>query len=287
MCSTLTRRGRRPLRSKRWRAAQPTYVAKPTAQHGVRESMEALSRELLPKIRALFPSREHRSRAVMSHSLPARACPLSLFESSASIWSSLVVGVSTGGPAALEKLPARAPCGHFPLPILIVQHMPPLSLPRCWLSVSTEVCAGLSCAGASRWRCSPRGNGSLSGARRLAYADRLARPRIVTSEAHARRFVSSSIAALRWMFSSVLPRLCMEQAYLRRCAHWNGVGRVGRLSCHPCRRRKNSGSGPGDKRRLENAASGRQSRAGRSGSAAWSAGGRRSSVPQRDMPCQM
>src|SRR6202040_2397839 len=35
----------------------------------------------------------------------------------------LAIGVSTGGPAALDVLLAALP-GNFPLPVLIVQHMP-------------------------------------------------------------------------------------------------------------------------------------------------------------------
>jgi two-component system chemotaxis response regulator CheB len=37
----------------------------------------------------------------------------------------VVVGVSTGGPTALGRVLPEFPAG-FPLPILVVQHMPPL-----------------------------------------------------------------------------------------------------------------------------------------------------------------
>jgi two-component system chemotaxis response regulator CheB len=120
MCSTLTRRGAAITLEALARGATD-YVAKPTAQHGVRESMETLSRELLPKVRALFSSGEHRGRPEIAR-FPPRVPPQFLSPASARV---LVVGVSTGGPAALEKFLPALPA-DFPLPVLIVQHMPPV-----------------------------------------------------------------------------------------------------------------------------------------------------------------
>ena len=120
MCSTLTRRGAAITLEALARGATD-YVAKPTAQHGVREGMETLSRELLPKVRALFPSREHGGQPEVAR-FPLPVPPQFLSPASAGV---LVVGVSTGGPAALEKFLPALPA-DFPLPVLIVQHMPPL-----------------------------------------------------------------------------------------------------------------------------------------------------------------
>lgn len=39
-------------------------------------------------------------------------------------WDLLVIGSSTGGPAALQKILTRFPV-NFPVPILVIQHMPP------------------------------------------------------------------------------------------------------------------------------------------------------------------
>jgi two-component system chemotaxis response regulator CheB len=122
MCSTLTRRGAGITLEALARGATD-YVAKPTAQHGVREGMEALSRELLPKIRALFPGAGSGARRAIVRT-PLRITPRALPHSSEPA-GVLVVGVSTGGPAALEQFLPGLP-EDFPLPVLIVQHMPPL-----------------------------------------------------------------------------------------------------------------------------------------------------------------
>src|ERR1700739_1379657 len=55
MCSTLTRRGAEITLEALARGAAD-YAEKPSAQRGVRENIEMLSRQLLPKIRALFPA---------------------------------------------------------------------------------------------------------------------------------------------------------------------------------------------------------------------------------------
>lgn len=122
MCSTLTRRGASITLEALARGATD-YVAKPTAQSGVREGMEALSRELLPKVSALFPRPSAQAtpeRGVAAARVPRRA--VVPFPTQAGV---VVVGVSTGGPAALEKFLAALP-PDFPLPVLIVQHMPRL-----------------------------------------------------------------------------------------------------------------------------------------------------------------
>jgi two-component system, chemotaxis family, protein-glutamate methylesterase/glutaminase len=122
MCSTLTLRGARITIEALVRGATD-YVAKPGAQHSVEEGVATLSRELLPKIRALFPA-EVRSAMPSAGAPSARAAEL---HPAAAILRPkiVVVGVSTGGPAALEALLPGFPAS-FPLPILIVQHMPRL-----------------------------------------------------------------------------------------------------------------------------------------------------------------
>lgn len=120
MCSTLTRRGASITLEALARGATD-YVAKPTTQNGVRESMETLSRELLPKIRALFGENRLEALPRVVRSMDGQPGP-SRVATQAGV---LVVGVSTGGPAALEKFLPALP-GDFPLPILIVQHMPAL-----------------------------------------------------------------------------------------------------------------------------------------------------------------
>jgi two-component system chemotaxis response regulator CheB len=115
MCSTLTRRGAGITLEALARGATD-YVAKPSAQHGVCEGMDALGRELLPKIRALFSPHGAEADRVPR---PPR------FVEAARAYQVLVVGVSTGGPAALEQFLPTLPA-EFPLPVLIAQHMPAL-----------------------------------------------------------------------------------------------------------------------------------------------------------------
>jgi two-component system chemotaxis response regulator CheB len=113
MCSSLTERGARITLDALTRGATD-YVTKPGAQKSLREGVETLSRELLPKITALFPAQALAPRPV--------AAPAGITAGPPRV---VVVGVSTGGPAALEVLLPKFPAS-FPLPILIVQHMPQL-----------------------------------------------------------------------------------------------------------------------------------------------------------------
>jgi two-component system, chemotaxis family, protein-glutamate methylesterase/glutaminase len=130
ICSTLTRRGAGITLEALARGASD-YVAKPFAQRGVRESIETLSRELLPKIRALFPA--ERSAAEPAASAPLRMVRYAPLHGQSrgsqphepAAAGVLVVGVSTGGPAALERFLPALPA-DYPLPVLIVQHMPAL-----------------------------------------------------------------------------------------------------------------------------------------------------------------
>ena len=116
MCSTLTERGARVTLDALTRGATD-YVTKPGAQKSFREGVETLGRELLPKITALFPAQSVVATAPRPVAATARMA--------AGPPRVVVIGVSTGGPAALEVLLPKFPAS-FPLPILIVQHMPQL-----------------------------------------------------------------------------------------------------------------------------------------------------------------
>jgi len=120
MCSTLTWRGARITIDALTRGATD-YVTKPGAQTGLRQGVETLTRDLIPKILALFPGDAPAAAAVESRPLPP-SIPLPPAAHAPKV---VVIGVSTGGPAALEALLPKLPAG-FPLPILIVQHMPRL-----------------------------------------------------------------------------------------------------------------------------------------------------------------
>jgi two-component system, chemotaxis family, protein-glutamate methylesterase/glutaminase len=116
MCSTLTRRGAR-ITLEALAQGSVDYVTKPTAQHGAADAVATLTRDLLPRIKALFPASQPKH-------VPARTSGASdtLHPKQPEM---IVIGVSTGGPAALQTLLPMLPA-DFPVPIVIVQHMPQL-----------------------------------------------------------------------------------------------------------------------------------------------------------------
>ncbi len=126
MCSSLTQRGAK-VTIEALACGASDYVAKPAGQSGREAAIHALSQELIPKIQALtgqpeppavFPG-PWRAPLIPALAPPPRTQPIS------STPVALAIGVSTGGPAALEVLlPALA--AAFPLPVLVVQHMPEL-----------------------------------------------------------------------------------------------------------------------------------------------------------------
>jgi len=127
MCSSLTQRGAK-VTIDALACGASDYVAKPTGQSGREESCRALSLELIPKIQTLTrqpqapPTTVHPSALPPPHIsplAPPKAQPVS------STPVALAIGVSTGGPAALDILLPALPV-TFPLPVLIVQHMPEL-----------------------------------------------------------------------------------------------------------------------------------------------------------------
>ncbi len=95
------------------------YVAKPTGAGGLLGAKQQIAAELVPRVKALGGGRPDRPAASPPPTpAPAPAGPPGRIDA-------VVVGVSTGGPNALaEVLPALP--GDLPVPLLIVQHMPPL-----------------------------------------------------------------------------------------------------------------------------------------------------------------
>lgn len=126
MCSSLTQRGARTTIEALARGASD-YVAKPAGQLSPTAAIQALAQELLPKIHALAPPQpKHAPSSTITPTLPALLpAPPGGFETSLSNPAIVVIGASTGGPAALDLLLPRLPA-DFPLPILVVQHMPEL-----------------------------------------------------------------------------------------------------------------------------------------------------------------
>ncbi len=117
LCSTHTQRGARATLDALTHGAKD-YVAKPEHQRNYRTALESLTRQLLPKIAALV----NHSHGVATHgqgAAAARTC-----DGCARV-DVVVIGVSTGGPAALETMLPRLP-RDFSVPVLVAQHMPRL-----------------------------------------------------------------------------------------------------------------------------------------------------------------
>jgi two-component system chemotaxis response regulator CheB len=107
------------------------YFTKPAAAGGMEASLQVIREQLLPKIKALCArshghtkTQDERGTAaaplpskgrVLARPSPRRAGPVQV----------LAIGTSTGGPNALAEVLRGLPA-NFPVPVLIVQHMPPM-----------------------------------------------------------------------------------------------------------------------------------------------------------------
>jgi two-component system chemotaxis response regulator CheB len=92
------------------------FFTKPSGPGGLEESRLILRSELIPAIRALCAR----------NLSPAKAAPAARVRSANNARIDLLaIGASTGGPNALAELFLGLP-PDFPVPILIVQHMPPM-----------------------------------------------------------------------------------------------------------------------------------------------------------------
>ena len=126
MCSSYTEHGARSTLEALARGASD-YVTKPAEQRDFAAAMASLSRQLLPRIAALAKlskrgeeacglAEAEREKRAATGPAPANASgPIEV----------VVIGLSTGGPAALEQMLPSLP-KSFPVPVLIVQHMPKL-----------------------------------------------------------------------------------------------------------------------------------------------------------------
>lgn len=126
VCSSLTQRGAR-VTIEALAGGASDYVAKPARQADRQAAMRALSHDLLAKIHALTRCPQPAPHPIFTGvpvSLPGLpTAPLVRPRPPASAPAVVAIGVSTGGPAALDTLLPALPA-DFPLPVLIVQHMP-------------------------------------------------------------------------------------------------------------------------------------------------------------------
>ncbi|MGB9604747.1 MAG: protein-glutamate methylesterase/protein-glutamine glutaminase, partial [Bryobacteraceae bacterium] len=125
MFSTLTERGATATIEALMLGAND-YVTKAANVGSLDVSMATLRSELIPKIKQFFilPGAETQlapAAATAVPAAPAARSPVTVHARPRVV----AIGVSTGGPNALSVVMPMFPA-DFPLPILIVQHMPPL-----------------------------------------------------------------------------------------------------------------------------------------------------------------
>jgi two-component system, chemotaxis family, protein-glutamate methylesterase/glutaminase len=125
MCSSYTEFGARSTLEALARGASD-YVTKPTQQRDFEMAMLSLSQQLLPRIAALAKGVNRRAESGPALRLgPQRIKGGEVSARSSAPIEMVVIGLSTGGPAALEQLLPRL-SKDFPVPVMIVQHMPKL-----------------------------------------------------------------------------------------------------------------------------------------------------------------
>jgi two-component system, chemotaxis family, protein-glutamate methylesterase/glutaminase len=122
MFSTLTERGATATLDALSSGAND-YVTKPANVGSVSQSMESVRQQLIPKIKALLgrPISAGPPRAA-APAAPVRPAPRTAPPKPAAV---LVIGSSTGGPEALARVLPALPA-TLPVPVLVVQHMPPV-----------------------------------------------------------------------------------------------------------------------------------------------------------------
>jgi two-component system chemotaxis response regulator CheB len=107
------------------------YVTKPS-NVDMTATVEAIARELIPKIRALchlpelqMPGQQNKFAPSATPALHALPLPTPHRPRLLAPVQVVAIGVSTGGPDALARVLPVLPA-NFPVPIVIAQHMPPI-----------------------------------------------------------------------------------------------------------------------------------------------------------------
>jgi two-component system, chemotaxis family, protein-glutamate methylesterase/glutaminase len=124
MFSTLTERGAGATLEALSLGASD-YVTKPANVGSVAAAMQAVREQLIPKIKAFCGASVGLPRPTPTPASSPVASRLAMASASSRPLEALVIGVSTGGPNALSALLPALP-GDLPVPVMIVQHMPPV-----------------------------------------------------------------------------------------------------------------------------------------------------------------
>ncbi len=247
MFSTLTARGAMATLDALARGATD-YVTKPANVGSVSAGMQSVRDQLLPKIKALCPFNvatvaraakpvvRQQFAAPLQPQRPKRACDI------------IVIGSSTGGPQALGTVLKALPA-TLPVPIVVVQHMPPVfTLP---FGRSTQPGIGTHRQGSARWRDARTGDSlhcagrsSLGAAPRRNCGQNRFEPRT------AGEFLSSGCGCFVPLRGQRL-----WTGRFGRSAYGNGPGRTAWWGTHRSRRRSDSGSGRSQLRGVGDAAS--------------------------------
>jgi two-component system, chemotaxis family, protein-glutamate methylesterase/glutaminase len=128
MFSTLTERGA-AITLEALTLGADDYVAKVSNEGSLDRSMARLREEMIPKIKQFFRTAGQSAPPTPPAQAYVPAVPIAGARPIAPGLmlrpKAIVIGVSTGGPTALGAILPSFPAS-FPLPILLVQHMPPL-----------------------------------------------------------------------------------------------------------------------------------------------------------------
>ncbi len=119
MFSTLTSRGATAT-LEALTAGANDYVTKPTSLFNRQAAVDQIEESLVPRLKAFCGHLlgQRQPAPTLKRARSARPEPTARIDA-------VVIGISTGGPNALVKVIPQLPA-NFPVPILIVQHMPPM-----------------------------------------------------------------------------------------------------------------------------------------------------------------
>lgn len=101
------------------------YVQKPSQTGSFESAKKKMKTELIPKIKALFPARNGNAQINPIKNTTKGTVIEKPRSAPAQMIDVVTIGCSTGGPNALTEVLSHIP-SDFPVPIVIVQHMPPL-----------------------------------------------------------------------------------------------------------------------------------------------------------------